>query len=218
MPCYRFQPIVNLHTEHVIGHEVLLKMHQSVDLEAYFSTLTTDKMVDLFCRQVGFVTSSKRGKKTFINLPVESLLNAALFGRIMSSLSRVEEMHLVIEIQDPEALHRLHGEELKLFSNHVHAMRKMGVEVWIDDITAFALMVCIEMGLKIDGIKISHRLFAHFKALGQGLTDFVKACRKVSNTILAEGIETAEDVHLAIDAGCDLGQGFLWQEFCLKDS
>lgn len=217
MSTYRFQPIVNLHTMRVIGHEVLLKLNGIIDLEKYFSEMSVEKIVDLFCEQVMFVRRGRKPHKYFINLPVASLLDYGHYSRIKAVLARAGEINLVIEIQNPDEFYLLHAEERSLFSLRVNEIRRQGVEVWVDDITPCSLAVSLQMGLRIDGVKISHSLFIGLKQRVNGLHEFVAACRKISENILAEGIETAEDMYVAIQAGCVLGQGFLWEEYCMEN-
>jgi len=94
---------------------------------------------------------------------------------------------------------------------NVERLRKLGVQIWLDDFgTGFAGLTWLRR-FKFDVVKID-RSFLHDCQTSHGLSllrDMVGLLRNLGHVVLAEGVETEEQYILLQRLGVDLMQGFL---------
>jgi EAL domain-containing protein (putative c-di-GMP-specific phosphodiesterase class I) len=94
----------------------------------------------------------------------------------------------------------------------VHALREVGVKFSIDDFgTGYSSLAYLST-LPIDSLKIDRSFVSGMSEKPQNV-EIVRAVmtlgRSLGKTIIAEGIETAEQLSMLEAIGVDMGQGYL---------
>jgi EAL domain-containing protein (putative c-di-GMP-specific phosphodiesterase class I) len=198
----RLQPLINLKNGKNIAWEVLSWLKGS-DAERWFSTLSAESHLAIFCWQVDEVI--KYNKNFWLNLPVKVLSNPGFISHI---LSICHQNRLTIEVQDPENIVFLDQVEVLQFKNGIQLLRRAGWPVWLDDVTSEIVNKLPSIIMEVDGIKINRNELKNerkFRAFVQNATVY-------SSNLLAEGIEDEKTLEKIIKHGIVHGQGFLWPE------
>ncbi len=93
----------------------------------------------------------------------------------------------------------------------VHDLRRLGVKTALDDFGAGCASIGCLRGLPLDAVKIDRSLVAAAAVSRSGarvLAASAEMARALGLTVVAEGIERADQLECARSLGCDLGQGF----------
>ena len=143
-----------------------------------------------------------------VNLSTHQLADPALASEVAASLMDGNALptDVVIEITESAILQDVDGATERLA-----ALREMGVRVSIDDFgTGYSSLSYLQR-LPIDELKIDR---SFIQRLGQGPTgaivgSIVDLAHAIGLSVVAEGIETDEQLDILRALECDLGQGFL---------
>jgi diguanylate cyclase (GGDEF)-like protein len=147
------------------------------------------------------------GLKVSVNLSPLNLRDASLVSVVERILkdNGLAPSRLVLELTEGSVIDR--SEDI---AERLHALRRMGVELWLDDFGAgFANLEYLQHVL-CDVVKIDRRFLAGYerrRELLRGLISLVHGC---GLRAVAEGVECEEDRDLLRELGCDLLQGFLF--------
>ena len=143
-----------------------------------------------------------------INLSAHDLADAPLVARVSRALveAGVRAEHLTLELTEDILMSNIQGAVDTLL-----ALRKLGVRLAVDDFgTGYSSLSHLSR-LPIDSLKID-RSFVH--QLQRNTDDaavvaaIVQLGSSLRKAVVAEGIETADQVAQLRDLGCELGQGF----------
>ncbi len=209
------QPIMELAGEEVVGHELLSRgpigaLEMPVD---FFRLALESNMlasVDLSCLKACVAVSKRlmpRGK-LHLNLFPSTILGTPS-ERLMDLLADTDEaVTFCIEISEQQFI----GDPACL-REHVAAFKAKGIEVSIDDV-GFGRS-CLEtlIMLEPDVVKID-RAYVDGASKDPNkrrlLSRLVKVSKALGAEIVAEGIESRDDLELLRDYGVRYGQGWLW--------
>jgi diguanylate cyclase (GGDEF)-like protein len=208
------QPILDLDTFEDVGYEFLSRSSQS-QLEMpddFFRVCAENNILTLVdhhclrrCIDAGRDLSPVIRRhinifpSTLIEVPIEHLLAAFPADRAPGSYcAEVSEQQV---IGDPSYL-----------STQVHALKKEGICVAIDDV-GFGRS-CLEslVLLEPDIVKIDKRCvlgLAHEPTRQRSLERLLKVAEALGTEAVAEGVETSEDLYVLKELGVRLGQGYL---------
>lgn len=208
-------PIVSLVDEQPVGYEFLTRgTVQAFHLPVDFFRLAVEDglltMVDLACIRTCIEASRKVAPSlwchvnlypsTLIELPTDRLgeLFQAPIGRT----------HLCLELSEQQML----GDP-RCMLEHIHRLRELGVHIAIDDVgfgrTSLENLIVLEPAMiKIDRSNVTD--VSKLRSKARALERLVTAGHALKTIIVAEGIETAEDLAVLRDLGVHYGQGFLW--------
>jgi EAL domain-containing protein (putative c-di-GMP-specific phosphodiesterase class I) len=203
-----YQPVVNLRTREVFAHEALARS-KSPDFEG---------PLDLFAAAVEHNCTGELGR-LLREMAVEGCPNHKLFVNIHPA--ELNEKWLVqpddpifqhtndiyLEITESIPLSHFH-----LCQSILTEVRERGVFLVVDDLGAgysnlkyiadlHPRVVKLDRGL-IAGLKIGTRLFKLVSAI-------VVLCRDLDALVVAEGIETIDELTAVIATGAHFGQGYL---------
>ena len=90
-------------------------------------------------------------------------------------------------------------------------LRSVGVSVSVDDFGAGGTTLDMLQGLPIDEVKLDRSLVQRDDADADAIVhDVVGLAHESAWRVVAEGIETTEDLERSVLRGCHRGQGFLW--------
>jgi EAL domain-containing protein (putative c-di-GMP-specific phosphodiesterase class I) len=212
-----FQPIVDLRTGEVIGHEVFSRGPAGgpfEEAERLFALAErTGRLIDLerICRRRALASATrhlKPGAKLFLNTSAGALRDDEVAG---DGFVRQVEAHglrnqdVVLEITE-----RLAPEERQPYQEILRNLKRQGFGVAIDDMGAGYASMKALVEVEPDYLKFDISLVRHIdrnlikRSLLETLVDLSE---KIGAKVIAEGIETETERAALLDMGVVLGQG-----------
>lgn len=215
-----FQPLFSAKDMRPLAHEALLRVKdgwdQSISPPEAFSQLNGPSDVvrfDRLCRVVhvlNFMRSAGHGGDLWLNISADHLLsvNKGEHGRVFETLLQYCELapsRIVLEILESRI------ENLALLQGAVDAYRERGYRVAIDDFGSRHSNFDRLWSLTPDVVKLDktliHQAISNPRA-GKILPRLVDIIHDLGASVVCEGIETEEQLHLARASGADLVQGY----------
>lgn len=143
-----------------------------------------------------------------VNVSYRQLVDPALPGLVKSILSEVglEGRFLHVEITESAFI-----DNLQAVREHLAAIRSLGVKLHLDDFGTGYSSLSSFHELPIDAVKIDRSFVAAMNLKG-ATTNIVQAIQTMASnrnlTVIAEGIETAEQLSQLQALDCTCGQGY----------
>ena len=144
-----------------------------------------------------------------VNISGRDLSNAALVLRVREALQRhaLAAQHLTLEITETTLMSKL-----ATALDTLHALRKMGIKFSIDDFgTGYSSLAYLST-LPIDSLKIDRSFVIGMNDRPENI-EIVRAVltlgRSLGKKVIAEGIETAQQLATLKEIGVGVGQGYL---------
>ena len=223
----RYQPIVDLATDEVVGFEALMRWHHPIkgmvppgafipiaEQSNLILELGNRALRDAVFACAGWPSQngSRSGPFVTVNLSARQFHDPELVATIQRVLieSGLESRRLVLEITESATLLNV-AETMSVMEE----LTGLGVTFALDDFgTGFSSLSYLALLrpriIKIDQSFVSPQVVTdHNDAL---LEAIVSLGHRLDMTMLAEGIETAAQLERVRGIGCELGQGFLWSE------
>lgn len=206
-----FQPILTGDGRSVYGHEVLLRTDEpnltdpAQVLEAAELLGSLDELGRVIrLRAVeAFVQLPSEGLM-FVNLHPTDLTDPALF-ETTEPLSSIAD-RVVLEITERSSLEKLDG-----VSERVATLRRMGFRIAIDDLGAGYAGLSTFTQLEPDIVKLDMSLVRNLhrhETKRKVVRSMTALARDIGATVVAEGVESAEELDAVVGLGCDFVQGF----------
>jgi diguanylate cyclase (GGDEF)-like protein/PAS domain S-box-containing protein len=220
-----YQPIVDLTTTEVVGFEALMRWQHPgrgwVPPNVFIPLAEQNELIlELGAFAIREAVAAARSWEPLdaevawpyvtINLSAHQFHSPGLIPMIEDALSAcgLPPECLIVEITESVAL--LDAAET---ANTISHLKRLGIRLALDDFgTGYSslsyLAQLLPTIIKIDRSFVSpEQESAHSSAL---LEAIVSLGHKLHTTVLAEGIETQEQLERLGRLGCELGQGFLW--------
>lgn len=214
-----FQPIYSISHARVVGHEALLRardLHgRMVSPLAVFAQCTSDDertWCDNLSRAMhvtNFLAHGANNQWLFLNMRCEQFGAMAEWPTTASDLqadaSRQLAQRVVLEVLESE----VHDESA--FISAVHAARRAGYLVALDDFGAGHSNFDRVWRLQPDIVKLDRSLVCGATQSRRRLrvvTQIVSLLHECGSLVLMEGVETAEEALVAIEADADFVQGY----------
>ena len=211
---YHFQPIVNTLDGDIFSYEALMRPRSEMALTPYhvikYSELT-GRLEDIerttLLNVLGMIDGSKdmfKGRCVFIN----SIPNIKLHGE-----DRRQVTDLLLRNSDTAVIEMTEQTEFDEYDFEVinEHLRSMNVRIAIDDYgTGYSNVKNLLMYMP-DFVKIDRSLISEIQNSPEKrhfVREIVEFCHDSNILALAEGVETAEELHTVILLGADLVQGF----------
>ncbi len=215
-----FQPQLRLEDCKVVGFEGLLRWRhpvqgavpppdiveaaQALNMSAALNRFILDECVRLLrdFRLAGF-----SGIRVAANISPRDIIRQPVADTIAELLERhdVEAGLLEIEITEETML------DLDAAHEPLSALSQLGVRLAVDDFGVGYSSLAYLHQLKVDAIKIDRR-FTTGIATSESNRAIVNAMLGVGKSlnvdVVAEGVETAEEMAVLVDLGCEYGQGY----------
>ncbi len=173
------------------------------------------RLLDLFmARQVIAELARSPEIRLGVNLSALSLSSDPWWDEIKSVLLQDQDLarRLFLEITETAAL-----PNVSIAVRFVDTMRKLGCRVVLDDFGTGYASIRQLLAFSPDVIKID-RLFLRRAAVSVRdrniFLSLAKLAKSTGATVVAEGVETSSQNILAIEAGVDWQQGYLWGQPC----
>ena len=211
-----FQPIVEIETRAIVGHEGLSRGPRGTDLEspaALFGLAARHGLVEELersCRRQAFVDWKVFGApgRLFVNTVPATVRDTSFLGRgVLDYLGpTLSPRFVTLEITEGQVI-----ENLNLYREAMHAFLDMGFTFAIDGVGAGysgletisalgASYLKIDMGLVRDvhEKRVSAQVVKAIQEMGTG----------VGATVIAEGIQTQDEANALLTLGVRYGQGY----------
>lgn len=208
----RFQPIYSVREQRINAWEVLSLLSHGADSEIFFSSLTSSVVFKVLQWQLQVIRELSRDKHYFLNAPTDLLCQTDMMFALLPLL----RTGITIEIQDPHCYLALNEKMRHRFWTTCESIKYTGAEVWLDDILPEHIPALIADFSNFSGIKIDKNVLWRSQSIPALLHSLVTVCSPLVSQIIIEGVESYDDVGMAIDAGGTSLQGYLWPEEQLR--
>jgi EAL domain-containing protein (putative c-di-GMP-specific phosphodiesterase class I) len=213
-----FQPIVSLETRAVMGYEALTRGPEGTPLEdpeALFAVARERGAVvelDALCQASAIQTALASGMRASLTLFVNAEEEAAR-ERIPDDHRQAfvdatgEGLRLIVEVTE----HGLLNDPAGLLVG-ARRVRSVGWGMAIDDVGADPRALALMPVVEPDVIKLDLALLRRHpdRRIAEIITAVTAEVERRGSTVLAEGIETEEQLQRALALGATLGQGHLF--------
>lgn len=227
-----YQPVISLADGMLIGFETLLRWHHPkygfisparfipIAEESGLIIPITKWILREACSQIAQwkKTIPDTGHLKFsVNISGKHLAVENLPEQVQKALKEadLEPTSLILEITESSAMENAE-QTIKIFEK----LRKLGVVISIDDFgTGYSSLSYLHR-LPFDSLKIDRSFVSDVNKQtenAQILQTIVSLAQNLNLRIVAEGIETVEQMKVLQDLGCDFGQGFLFSKPLPKD-
>lgn len=217
-----YQPVIELESGGVVGYEALARGPQGGELERPDALLSAARRagllseVDWECRLAAVSgaldAGLDRSTTLFVNMEPEAVGGSARGDGRAPELWRRAEQSLSVAVELPAAALRSQPRELVRAAD---ACRDRGWTVVLDDVGADRDSLAMLPLVAPDAIKLDMRAIRAggretTPALGDVATAVWTEQERTGAAIVAEGIETEQQLEQARGVGATLGQGWLW--------
>jgi len=216
-----YQPIVDLADTRVVGVEALVRLqhpNRGLLLPAVFLDVAEasglivpigDRVLHEACRQQArWERELPRPLQMAVNLSGRQVLRPALRDEILDAIDTggIDPHRLTIELTET-----VFTEASRSFLADLAALKARGVLFALDDFgTGYSSLAYLER-FPVDMVKIGQRFVAGLGVNSRDTTivnAIVNLGHTLDLTVIAEGVETPEQLHHLRNLGCDLAQGF----------
>jgi len=216
-----YQPLVDIDTRCAVGLEALLRWrHPQLGLVSPAEFIPIAEQTGLIVPIGEFVLRSacaqvRRWEQTRIpvvpvavNISAVQLNSPGIWSRVRQILQEEggRPQHLALEITESSLM-----ENVSRHAAALQALRADGVVIEIDDFgTGYSSLSCLKH-LPLDSIKIDRSFVTH---LGTSRTDetivsaILTMARGLGLRVVAEGVETPEQLEVLERHGCEIAQGY----------
>jgi diguanylate cyclase (GGDEF)-like protein len=219
-----YQPMVAMPGGNVIGFEALVRWQhreRGLVLPGEFIGVAEDSgvieaigdhVLRLACEQaVSWIAAlDRRPLSMSVNLSPREVTDPGLAARVGAILEQtgLDPARLQLEITENALI-----KECELTGRNLRELKALGVSLVLDDFgTGYSSLAYLRR-FPIDAIKIDRRFIGGVGRATQDRT-IVEAILRMATglrlSVIAEGVETAEQAAILQGMGCRRGQGFLW--------
>jgi EAL domain-containing protein (putative c-di-GMP-specific phosphodiesterase class I) len=166
-------------------------------------------VLDQACRQAAVWAEEGLGIGVSVNVSARQLGRKGFAGDVRRTLKeyRIEPSSLTLEITETTLMRNV-----PQACEHLEEIKALGVRLAIDDFgTGYASLSNLQR-LPVDFLKIDMSFVAALNDGGQSrelLEAIVRVGQALSLAVIAEGIETQNQLATLEDMGCEMAQGFL---------
>lgn len=186
----------------------ILQEQQQLD---HLGRFVITESIQFLSRNLAFLRAACPAFSLSINLSPEEFSNPSLIDLLGSQLRehRIPDNYLTVELTEHTAV-----ENLTSANSTLDKLHAQGIAIAIDDFgTGFSSLSYI-MELSIDMIKIDRSFISRYPD-SQSITIYktvLLLAKEVGATVLAEGVEKAEQLAFLAEIGCDQYQGYYFSK------
>lgn len=214
-----YEPIVNLTSREILGHEALVRGPWKSNLHApdrLFELAEETGLVfelDCLCRRTALrgARGLEPGRKLFLNCLPTAIHDPAFRGEVLRKTLqdlRLRPEDLVFEISERESI-----DNFSIFREASDHYKALGFQIALDDTGVAYGSLAAVMELAPDFIKVDMSLIRGIDTdppRQELLRALHAVAGKLGGQIIAEGIETTEELSTLQGLGIPYGQGYLF--------
>lgn len=214
----QFQPITSLKEPKVYGYEALVRMPQDGIMNRpglYYQAADRARLVswlDIACQEKCFEEAQKAGVRDhlFINMDAEGLSYFEVAERSLKEQAEsrgISPSRVVIEITERQTV----GDYPKLLHD-IERLREQGFKIAIDDAGEGYSSLRSIADMLPEFVKIDRAMIRSIENNGARqslLRSVVDFSERIGAQVIAEGVETRDELDCVMDQGVTLVQGYL---------
>jgi diguanylate cyclase (GGDEF)-like protein len=219
-----FQPVVDLDRNAVVGAEVLARwlhprqgvMPAGVFIAVAEDTGLIDSLSELvlgraFANRAGWQDDAvPRDFRVSINISPRQLTRADTPARLEASMERhgCHPSGVSVEVTETGLI-----DDLDHAASQLDAIRSRGITVWLDDFGTGYSSLSLLQRLPLDGVKIDRSFISNLTTNSRDysvVAALVGLAQELGLSVIAEGVETEDQVEALRRLGCPMAQGFFW--------
>jgi diguanylate cyclase (GGDEF)-like protein len=216
-----YQPQLNLLTNRIDAVEALIRWQhpergllEPAEFLEDFNTLGLDGELDNYVLELACKTNAawyqqyKRRVTIAVNMSAVQFQDATIISKIQGLLYQynMPSINLELEITENVVI-----TDISSAMDTIVTLQNMGIKVSIDDFGTGYSSLAYLRELPIDKIKIDRSFIKDFASSDADLTivkSMIKLSHGLGKRVLAEGVETKEQLQLLRQLGCDAVQGY----------
>ncbi len=216
-----YQPILDAETDKIIGAEVLSRLNSTTEgvLTPYFflsavNNVGLNEKFDyyIFEKNCKWISSDKENRAKYvytINFSRSTLCDNELAETIINIIEKygIDYSCIAIEILEDKSLDE---EEKSVMVTNLAALKKKGILLLLDDFGKGYTSFCDLADFDINIVKVDKEITQN-SITEPGfliLKNIIRTAHDLGFRTLCEGIETEEHKKKAMEAGCDMLQGY----------
>lgn len=213
-----YQPIVSLKGDGVLGYEALSRITLAVsgmNIEELFEAAAKGgKLWELekLCRARALKGACKKppGAKIFLNVDPNTIYDPAFiagFTREMLSEASLDPDDIIFEITEKRVV-----SSISAFTEAIDHYQRQNFKIAIDDFGSGYSGLTRACAFSPNYLKIDMSIVRGIDSDSRKrsvVLGIVKLCQEAGIKIIAEGIETQEELSILMEMGVDYGQGYL---------
>ncbi|MGH9305361.1 MAG: EAL domain-containing protein [Acidimicrobiales bacterium] len=222
-----YQPVVDVRRGAVSGFEALLRWNHPerglLGPDEFIEMAEKTRLIVSIgawvlrraCRQVQEWRQVLGGDFTMaVNVSTVQLQDPGLVGEIANALreAKLDPAALVLEITESSMAHDADGMIARLAE-----LKALGVGIAIDDFGTGYSSLSYLRRLPVDQLKVDRSFVAGVATNPEDvaiLASVINLSQVLGISVLAEGVETMDQLEVLSEMGCDLAQGFNWLRPC----
>lgn len=218
------QPKYDIHTEKICGAEALVRWNhptKGIRLPGDFLPLFEDngfiKKIDKYMWEMAAIYISKL-KERGIEIPISvnisriHIRNTELLSVLSDLVKRYEIEPRLLELEITE---NMFMEDVKELYNTMMDLKKAGFILEMDDFGSGYSSLNMLREAPVDVIKIDRFFLDEIAATKRGkiiVENSISMSKQLGLQVVAEGVETKEQLELVKSAGCDIVQGYYFSK------
>ncbi len=215
-----YQPQVDLQTGHMVGLECLMRWnHGDQPIEpSVFVPILEDTGLMVRAGQWVFAAGCRQRVAWGGTLPANCTIALNVSARQFADKFLVQAIHRILEQHRlPPSQLELELTESILMNNTdstrgvLKALKDMGIRLSVDDFgTGYSSLAYLKQ-FPLDALKIDKQFIKHLTTSEKDAaiaTSIIQLAHNLELKVVAEGVETAEQVDALQQLGCDIAQGY----------
>lgn len=172
-----------------------------------------DFIIDESLKEIAHIQATTNKKfRLSINVSIRQLIDPDFTTKFLGKIKKsgVENTRIVLEITESLLI-----EDINRIGLILKTIQASGIKVSLDDFGTGYSSLSLLRNLSLDEIKIDKSFIDHITSDETSLRmvkSIIAIGRNYEATILAEGVETQEQLTCLIDCGCDLIQGYYFSK------
>lgn len=222
-----YQPKFNLKSGQLIGAEALIRWHKSDEVIIYPDNFVEKLEDNNLIYLIDYYTIEECLKKLYywnnayknnivpisINLSKSTLMrNDFIYTlEVLIEVYNVDLKYLEFEITEREYV----DYDIKDINNRIEKVRSLGIKISLDDFGTGNSNLSFSMNIDLDTIKVDRSLINKIgenEKINYLLEFIIDLANKNNINLVAEGIETEEQMEFLIDNGYKFGQGYYFSK------
>ena len=218
-------PVIDAQSEDVVGAEAVVRYHHKdlgiMNPSRYITLLEETKLshyLDLYVFEEACKTLCRWEEQghpmmsVSVNFAGATLRKADIAEKM---LELVEKYHVpceYLEVEVSESIHDMNQEMLAETSNKV---RKANIRVLLDHFGAKDSSISILSIMEFDGLKLDKGMVTNLVGSRRAQIvagAVVEVCHRIGVSVIAEGVETRDQMNMLKELGCDYVQGPLFNK------